>query len=284
VPLTIPNLDDRRFAELADEARALLVRFCPEWTDHNVSNPGIALMEMFAWLTETAMYQANQLPDEFWVELLPLLGRAPSGPLSTALRQALEGLEAVNRGVTASDLEHLALEAGQLETPRMARVRVVPDLERREGPDPEHPILLPMTLLIVVPDKPHENAPQPDRDAVRRIFHYVRQRRALTTRLHVIGPQYTLVNVTVTATRAPGSSLMAQQVAERIREFLHPVRGWRDGQGWPFGRQVHKSELYQLLENLDGLDHVDELNVGDPPPAVPTHGLVRLESLSVTLL
>lgn len=284
MPLTLPNLDDRRWAELAEEARALLVRFCPEWTDHNVSNPGIALVEMFAWLTETAMYQANQLPDAFWMELLPLLGRAPAGPVSTALREALEGLVEVNRGVTASDLELLALEAGRLESPRMARARVVADLERREGPDPESPVSLPMTLLIVVPDEPHVAAPSPSLEAVRRIFHYVRHRRALTTRLHVIGPHYTPVSVTVTATRAQGSDLTAQQVAERIREFLHPVRGWRDGQGWPFGRQVYDSELYQLLENVNGLDHVDSLVVGGQPRAVPTHGLVQLEETSVTLL
>ena len=43
MPLTAPNLDDRHFQDIMDEARTLIPRFCPEWTDHNLSDPGIAL-------------------------------------------------------------------------------------------------------------------------------------------------------------------------------------------------------------------------------------------------
>ena len=45
VPLPAPNLDDRRFQDLVDDAKRLVQQRCPEWTDHNVSDPGVTLIE-----------------------------------------------------------------------------------------------------------------------------------------------------------------------------------------------------------------------------------------------
>ena len=45
-----PILDDLRFQkDLVDEARRRIVRYSPDWTDYNVSDPGITLIELFAW-------------------------------------------------------------------------------------------------------------------------------------------------------------------------------------------------------------------------------------------
>ena len=46
------ELDDRRFQDLVSEARLKINRACPEWTEHNVSDPGITLIELFAWMTD----------------------------------------------------------------------------------------------------------------------------------------------------------------------------------------------------------------------------------------
>ncbi len=72
--LPAPSLDDRRFDDLVDEARRLIPRFCPQWTDHNPSDPGIALLELFAWLTELTIYRLNQVPDRLYVKFLELVG------------------------------------------------------------------------------------------------------------------------------------------------------------------------------------------------------------------
>jgi predicted phage baseplate assembly protein len=61
VPLEVPNLDDRRWADLVDEARSLIPRFAPRWTDHNVHDPGITFIELFAWLAEMQIYQLNRV-------------------------------------------------------------------------------------------------------------------------------------------------------------------------------------------------------------------------------
>jgi predicted phage baseplate assembly protein len=74
MPLQAPNLDDRRFADLFSEARGLIPRYAPEWTDHNESDPGITLLELDAWLHETILYRLNQLPERTYIKFLQLLG------------------------------------------------------------------------------------------------------------------------------------------------------------------------------------------------------------------
>ncbi len=75
--MTLPDpiLDDLRFQhDLVDEARRRIIRYCPEWTDYNLSDPGITLIELFAWMTELMVYRLNRVPDRNYVKFLELLG------------------------------------------------------------------------------------------------------------------------------------------------------------------------------------------------------------------
>jgi predicted phage baseplate assembly protein len=72
--LTPPDLDDRRFQELVNEAKIMVQQRCPEWTDHNVSDPGVTLIELFAWMTDQLLYRLNQVPDRNFITFLDLLG------------------------------------------------------------------------------------------------------------------------------------------------------------------------------------------------------------------
>lgn len=86
-------LDDRRFQDLVNEARQRIGERCPEWTDHNVSDPGITLIELFAWMTDMLVYRINRIPDKLHVALLELLGIEldPPSAASTELRFMLAG-------------------------------------------------------------------------------------------------------------------------------------------------------------------------------------------------
>jgi len=68
------ELDDRTFQDLVSEARTRISQACPEWTEHNVSDPGITLIELFAWMTELTIYRLNRIPDKLHVALLDLVG------------------------------------------------------------------------------------------------------------------------------------------------------------------------------------------------------------------
>ena len=74
MPLPAPNLDDRTFQDLVDECKRMIPRYCPEWTDHNVSDPGVTLIELFSWLTEQMMYRLNQVPEKNYIKFMELLG------------------------------------------------------------------------------------------------------------------------------------------------------------------------------------------------------------------
>lgn len=88
MPLPTPNLDTRRFQDIVDQAKRMIPQYCPEWTDHNVSDPGVTLIELFAWMTEMLLYQVNQVPDKHYVKFLELIGvtleppRASQAPIT----------------------------------------------------------------------------------------------------------------------------------------------------------------------------------------------------------
>jgi predicted phage baseplate assembly protein len=72
--LPAPDLDDRHFQDLVDDAKRLIQQRCPEWTDHNVSDPGITLIEAFAQMVDQLIYRLNQVPDRHYVKFLELIG------------------------------------------------------------------------------------------------------------------------------------------------------------------------------------------------------------------
>lgn len=72
--LPAPNLDDRRFQDLVDDAKRLVQQRCPEWTDHNVSDPGVTLIETFAYMTDQLLFRLNRVPDRLYVKFLELIG------------------------------------------------------------------------------------------------------------------------------------------------------------------------------------------------------------------
>lgn len=86
--LPTPNLDDLRFQrDLVDEARRRIVHYCPEWTEYNLSDPGITLIELFAWMTELIVYRLNQVPEKNYLKFLEMLGmqRQPASSARTVL-------------------------------------------------------------------------------------------------------------------------------------------------------------------------------------------------------
>ena len=82
-----PDLDDRSWQDLVDQMRALIPKYAPQWTDHNPSDLGITLIELFAWLGEGIIYRLNQTPEKNYLAFLNLLGitRDPPAPARTYL-------------------------------------------------------------------------------------------------------------------------------------------------------------------------------------------------------
>ena len=79
--LQAPKLDDRTFQDLVDDAKRYIMERCEVWTDHNVSDPGVTLVEAFAWMTDLMLYRLNRVPERTYLKFLEMIGvtlRAPA--------------------------------------------------------------------------------------------------------------------------------------------------------------------------------------------------------------
>jgi hypothetical protein len=110
MPLPLPVLDDRTFDQLSAEAEGLIPRNFPAWTDHNRSDPGITLLELFAFLTEAAIYQLDRVPERSLDHFAALVGvkRTPGESTDAMLHRALTLLSFSYRAVTETEFEILA--------------------------------------------------------------------------------------------------------------------------------------------------------------------------------
>src|SRR5216684_7920057 len=84
--LKAPNLDDRDFNQLVEEARRIIQNACPRWTDLSPGDPGIVILELFAHLTETMIYRLNRLPEKAYVEFLRLIGVKLNPPVAASVK------------------------------------------------------------------------------------------------------------------------------------------------------------------------------------------------------
>jgi predicted phage baseplate assembly protein len=83
--LPAPNLDDRRFQDLVDDAKRFVQQRCPEWSDHNVSDPGVTLIELFAQMVDQVVYRLNRVPDRNYVHFLDLIGLRRHPPVAATV-------------------------------------------------------------------------------------------------------------------------------------------------------------------------------------------------------
>jgi len=122
--LPIPNLDDRRFQDLVNESKRMVQQKVPKWTDHNVHDPGVTLIELFAWMTEQVIFRLNRIPDRNYVKFLELIGvrlfpptaaRAPitfwlSGTLAETVRIPLGTTVSTRRTETEDSINFTTAE------------------------------------------------------------------------------------------------------------------------------------------------------------------------------
>lgn len=268
--LPLPNLDDRTYADLVEEARALIPTYDPSWTNHNPSDPGITLIELFAWLTEMLIYRANRVPDQHLITFLKLL----NGPdwqagtdLAEDIRSSVIRLRQPYRAVTCEDYEALAREAAS----EVARAACVSRRYLDAGTEGERTAYRPGHVSVIIVPHAEDLAPQPSPELRQSVWDYLAPRRVLTTRHHIVGPVYAPASVEMLIARQDDvrAEDLRDQVVKALEDFLHPLTGGSEGAGWPFGRDIYVSQLYELLERLPGVHYVPDIALSSEcPPGV----------------
>lgn len=251
MPLQLPNLDDRTYDDLVEEARSLIPTYAPDWTNHNPSDPGITLIELFAYLTELLIYRLNRVTDANVVSFLKLLNGSewqPSNDLATDIRQTMQQLRQVERAVTCQDFEQLALKADN----RVARAECLPRrnllMQDFETDRAGH-----MGVLIVPKTAFESQLP----DILAAVQKDLEPRCLLTTHLQVAAAQFRKLKIVTTVVPLPDvrDGDLRKSVKQALQKFLAPLTS-DDKPNWPFGRNVFVSEIYQLLDQLPGVDYV----------------------------
>ncbi len=200
-------------------------------------------------------------------------GGEEAGTLEEAVARAKREMKTVTRAVTSSDYEHLALNAPGIGVARAKAIPRFHPIHKREVPD--------VVSVIVVPDSP-ELLSTPSSGFLKAVRRHLDESRLLTTELFVLPPVYVKVSVkaTVVKMREHLAATVKAKVSERLVNFLHPTKGGPDGKGWPFGRPVYVSEIFETISGTEGVDYVKSVTLlkegleQDGDVLIPKHGLV----------
>jgi hypothetical protein len=196
-------------------------------------------------------------------------GGAAAELLRPARDRGAQQLRHRGRAVAREDYEWLAQGASS----EVARVRALP-LAGAEG----HGARGCVTLVLV----PHSLDAQPVASAelVRTVLDALAQcmPAGVAAGIRVLAPDYVAIGVRaeILAVDARQAGRIEALVRLRLRQFLHPLAGGRDGHGWDFGDTVYLSDLAALIEDTPGVDAVRFLQLmvgqavfGDSVPVAP---------------
>ncbi len=185
------------------------------------------------------------------------------------------------RAITAEDFEELATtqfnEAQEscwvAEAPdnRVARAVAVAGKDLRGTPPfPEQPATI-SVIILPRPQTTQEVRLVPSEELKEKVFRFLDRRRLITTRVYVAGPEYAPVSLDIEVVREARTNdhQVNCEIYTRIQHFFHPLTGGDQKNGWPFGRDVYKSELYQLIEAVEGVDHVKKIVMNGNSSANP---------------
>ena len=193
---------------------------------------------------------------------------ADAETVDAVVERAPKELRDRNRAVSGGDFERLAMAASR----KLARVRCIPSMDDAGEYSPG------WVTLLVVPDEARPK-PVPSVELKDRVAASVSEHAPATLVAHggtrpegsdarvpelvVRGPSYVEVSVATTLRAGEVGSVSALEAAvvRALDAFLHPLTGGEAGDGWAFGELPCLSDLYALLEGVDGVDHVVDLEL-----------------------
>jgi hypothetical protein len=188
---------------------------------------------------------------------LPAIGGEAAESVEDAAARLLAQLDRPQRAVTLGDIRWLAFDTPGV---RLARVTAIPNVH------PAYPCMQApgVVTVIVLPYLP-AGQPQPSPGLIQSVRAYLSPRRVLGTRVVVVGPRYTEVSVRASVQASNGVNLteVRDRVDAALDRFFDPLVGGPNGDGWPFGRDIYRTEVLQVIDETPGVEHVLSLELVD---------------------
>jgi predicted phage baseplate assembly protein len=194
--------------------------------------------------------------------------------LANATGRAITSMNTPRRAVTLPDYETLALETPGTQIARVtARANFDPDFPNKTTPG--------TNTIIIMPNMPAPR-PAPSPGLRQAVAAHLYRRRVIGTRVKVAGPTYKglIVRATVRARAGMNRSEVRQSVIAALHDFFHPLTGGPERIGWPFGRDVFRSEVLQTIDEVPGVNYVLLLELISDS-GQPTNGNVSLGPLEL---
>lgn len=191
-------------------------------------------------------------------------GGSDAEPVADMKKRAPRTLRHRNRAVTKDDFEDLAL----MTSTQVARALCIPLLDVSKNPfdyvdtEDEEKNGAGRIGVIIVPKSSDPN-PSPDRELLRQVKDYLVTHAAATADISVAGPLYLSAGIQLEAalTSLEASNSIDMQVRQKLTSFLHPLTGGQQGAGWPFGVIPQTSDIYRLITEIPGIDHLSGLKI-----------------------
>lgn len=199
----------------------------------------------------------------------PAEGGVPAESNASLVTRGPRALRHGGRAVALEDYEDLA----RLTSPEVARAKTVPVRQLRDDPLGNTAVAGAVSVIIV--PQSSDAKPLPSSGLMAQVEDHLRTVATPTASIAVVGPLYVRVDVTVeiALSTLDGAREVEDAVRAALRTFLHPLTGGRQGAGWDFGRRPFLSDLYAVVSDVRGVDHVRQLSaaqVEDIPGAMST--------------
>lgn len=191
------------------------------------------------------------------IEQLAAARGGDTDSLGAALARLKRDLKRPYRLVTREDCQYVAKH-----TPGLRFGRTTVRVDEPDGSDEDRTCAPHGTLRVVVVPYSTRLRPEPSDGFLEAVRCHLQRHRLVTDRVEVEPPTYVGVRSSVGVELREGyaESRRAEAIQETLDEFLDPLSGF-DGDGWPFGRPVYRSELFATIEGVEGVDCVTDLSI-----------------------
>ena len=334
----LPNLDKRSYDQLVAEMVRLIPQYTTQWTDFNDSDPGITLVQMLCWIDEMLLYQANQIPIETqqnflrWVlglafssnqtdyskyaqqindydflalqDYLAQLELSLPGEITKAdiQKRVLEYQQAPYLALTASDIQHIALQTNLVIAARDAQIRerdpnATPQLTVKQAyvqtsqqqiylyilSDVKTSYFLPgypnyeygsnvnktrKTLLLKAPDENSTSQTQDLNTLVNNVKLHLEPRMILGSSVQVRSAQFTDINLQLAITVAANSQvdIILNALFATLFDYFLPIP--KNFPPWQYNQAPQTEKLHQLILTVAGIESIDSLELSFYPTMV----------------
>ncbi len=315
MPLQLPELDNKTYDDLIQELVTSIPKYTKEWTNFNPSDPGITILELLAWVSETLIYRTNIIPTQSYLQFLQLIaGSEVYEKTDAAHTKLMEYLAKIKKGEVQPELQSLKAEAQKfLNSPfravtgedfRRLALEATPDVKRAEALPYNDRI-----EVVIITD--YKLLSREDRitDIINKVRSYIEPRRLIGTLVVIKKAIYQVFDLKIViAAKSHAKSgiidtnkhekyqsigdaqgdTIEDRVAKDIFAYLDIIGGGPEKTGWPYGRNLTVFELYHIIERIETVDYVksiDEKSAGSwrSLKEIEVAGLLHLRSLEITV-